>query len=183
LKNQFRSLDEDEVDFLDSVLESTRAHEAAVKRETTEQLELFRKQQEKVDAALVAADARKEALVATKSTDDAESELWTVGGRKRKKRRHDVQQGLKLRKTSSGEGSKDGIEETTRPDTMTSESQSSQAPKQNSKDTTTLPSIEEAASKAPSKSSDLLASPQSAPSSSMPANILGLSGYSSDEDD
>ncbi|KAJ9627621.1 hypothetical protein H2203_002833 [Taxawa tesnikishii (nom. ined.)] len=56
LKNQFRSLDDDEVEFLDSVLESTRAKENAVKKETAEQLGLFRKQQEEVEAAARAAE-------------------------------------------------------------------------------------------------------------------------------
>ena len=184
LRNQFRSLDEDEVDFLDSVLESTRAQEAAIKRETTEQLELFRKQQEKADAALVGADAQEEALVPLKSNDDAEPEMWTVGGRKRKKGRHDVQKGLKLRKTTSGEGSKDAVEETSPPEMKTSEAQSSQqTPKASTKNVQNLPSKGETASEAQSKSSAPSASPQSAPSSTRPTNILGLGGYSSDEDD
>lgn len=39
------------MEFLDSVLESTRAKEAAVKRETAEQLETFRTQREAADQA------------------------------------------------------------------------------------------------------------------------------------
>lgn len=53
LKNQFRALDEDEVEFLDSIMESTRAQEAAVKKETAEQLELFRRQREEAEKALL----------------------------------------------------------------------------------------------------------------------------------
>ncbi|TVY71331.1 hypothetical protein LSUE1_G006612 [Lachnellula suecica] len=49
LKNQFRALDEDEVEFLDSVMESTRAEEYRVKKETAEGLALFRQQQEEAD--------------------------------------------------------------------------------------------------------------------------------------
>ncbi|KAJ5366589.1 hypothetical protein N7541_000530 [Penicillium brevicompactum] len=52
LRNQFRSLDEDEVDFLDSVMESTRAQEAAVKKDTADQLEAFRRQREKAEKVL-----------------------------------------------------------------------------------------------------------------------------------
>ncbi|RMD41132.1 hypothetical protein DV735_g3991, partial [Chaetothyriales sp. CBS 134920] len=47
LKNQFQALNEDDVDFLDSVLASTRAKEAAVKQDTAEQLAAFRRQQGK----------------------------------------------------------------------------------------------------------------------------------------
>ena len=55
-RNQFRSLDEDEVDFLDSVLESTRAKEAEVKKQTTEQLEAFRRQQEEAEKTATVPD-------------------------------------------------------------------------------------------------------------------------------
>lgn len=53
LKNQFRALDDDEVDFLDSVLESERAKEDAVKKETSEQLEAFRSQRAKAEKDLL----------------------------------------------------------------------------------------------------------------------------------
>lgn len=87
LKNQFRNLDEDEVEFLDSVLESTRAHEEAVKKETREQLELFRRQQEEADRALMAqsttnADATG---VGVPGSPTGEESLWTVNARKRKR--------------------------------------------------------------------------------------------------
>lgn len=75
LKNQFRSLDEDEVDFLDSVLESTRAQEAAVKRETAEQLEAFRRQRE---------EAQKALLQSTSSDVTPVQEEWTALARKRR---------------------------------------------------------------------------------------------------
>lgn len=93
LKNQFRSLDDDEVEFLDSVLESTRAKENAVKKETAEQLGLFRKQQEEVEAAARAAEG---------DNKPETGETWAVGGRKRKKgREKEGLPGVKLRKTSS----------------------------------------------------------------------------------
>ncbi|EXJ77445.1 hypothetical protein A1O3_09671 [Capronia epimyces CBS 606.96] len=60
LKNQFRPLDEDEVDFLDSVLESNRAKEDAVKNETAEQLEAFRKQRALAEQALLNQQANDE---------------------------------------------------------------------------------------------------------------------------
>ena len=97
MRNQFRSLDEDEVDFLDSVLESTRSKEAEVKKDTREQLEAFRKQQE---------DAEK---VARTEDDGAEAspaaESWSLGPRKRKKgsERETLGGVVKLRKASTTE--------------------------------------------------------------------------------
>ncbi|KAF2761928.1 hypothetical protein EJ05DRAFT_496815 [Pseudovirgaria hyperparasitica] len=96
LKNQFRSLDEDEVDFLDKVLESTRAKEAAVRKETSEQLELFRRQQEEIE--------KNTNLVEETAVPPSSEEHW-VAGRKRKKGKESdgLIKGLKLRKTSSAE--------------------------------------------------------------------------------
>lgn len=80
LRNQFRSLDEDEVEFLDSVLESTRAQEAAVKRETAAQLEAFRRHREEAEKALL-----------DQSSSDANTEKiqgWTAPVRKRRRDQH-----------------------------------------------------------------------------------------------
>lgn len=93
MRNQFQSLDEDDVEFLDSVLESTRAAEAAVKKQTREQLELFKRQQEEAE---LAARGKGEPDAVPEAT-----ESWTVS-RKRKKGRDDVLGKVKLRKASSG---------------------------------------------------------------------------------
>jgi len=98
LKNQFRALDEDEVEFLDSVLESTRAEEDRVKKETAEGLALFRKQQEEAD---------KKARRGSDGTGAAEEgsppvveESWVAGGRKRKRMKEkEGLKGVKLRKS------------------------------------------------------------------------------------
>ncbi len=93
LKNQFKSLDEDDVDFLDSVLESERAKEDAVRRETAEQLDAYRKQQaaaQKVDLEATKGDA-------TSPSVDADS--WVMKKRRRKELDNPVS---KLRKTSPG---------------------------------------------------------------------------------
>lgn len=95
MKNQFRSLDEDEVEFLDSVLETTRAQEAAVKKQTAEELDAFRRQQEEAEKAAKAAGP-EDAVESTESTS------WSVG-KKRKKGREGLLGGVKLRKASSGE--------------------------------------------------------------------------------
>ncbi|KAJ6157120.1 hypothetical protein N7497_006005 [Penicillium chrysogenum] len=75
LRNQFRSLDEDEVEFLDSVLESTRAKEAAVKRETAEQLEAFHRRRE---------EAQKALLESASDAAPAQGQEWTALARKRR---------------------------------------------------------------------------------------------------
>ncbi|CAI7617439.1 unnamed protein product [Penicillium manginii] len=98
LKNQFRSLDEDEVDFLDSVLESTRAQEAAVKKDTADQLEVFRKQREEAEKALLGPT--------TSDVTPAEEEEWAIPARKRRRDKKDLLLPGKKRKASL-EGGKD----------------------------------------------------------------------------
>ncbi|KAL2429257.1 hypothetical protein ABEF95_003619 [Exophiala dermatitidis] len=83
LKNQFRPLDEDEIEFLDSVLEADRAKENAVKQETAEQLEAFRKQRALAEQALLDQQARE----AADNVDTTVSKnVWTT---QKKKRRRD----------------------------------------------------------------------------------------------
>lgn len=98
LKNQFRSLDEDEVDFLDSVLESTRAQEAAVKKDTADQLEVFRKQREEAEKALLGPTSS--------DVTPAEEEEWAIPARKRRRDKKDLLLPGKKRKASL-EGGKD----------------------------------------------------------------------------
>ncbi|KAL4781026.1 N-terminal domain of NEFA-interacting nuclear protein NIP30-domain-containing protein [Aspergillus varians] len=78
LKNQFRALDEDEIDFLDSIMESTRAQEATVKKETAEQLELFRRQREEAEKAHL-----EDTTVDV--PPEVEGEEWKIGPRKRRR--------------------------------------------------------------------------------------------------
>ncbi|KAL8863131.1 MAG: hypothetical protein Q9178_000505 [Gyalolechia marmorata] len=105
LKNQFRNLDEDEVEFLDSVLESTRAKEDAVKKETAEQLNLFRRQQDEADkASLDLTGTRTDASSepGTQPETFAANSQWAINARKRKRLKDKgVLPGVKLRKSSS----------------------------------------------------------------------------------
>lgn len=106
LKNQFRSLDEDEVEFLDAVLESTRAKEAAVKKETEEQLAEFHRQRE---------EAERSVLEETKFGDKGplpgasgsvvEDDQWVISGRKRKRSKKDLLFASKVRRPSATEAS------------------------------------------------------------------------------
>ncbi|KAF7884368.1 uncharacterized protein EAF02_004704 [Botrytis sinoallii] len=99
LKNQFRSLDEDEIEFLDSVLESTRAEEDRVRKETAEGLELFRKQQEDADKKARAADNDG---AQTQDGSPVRGDEWGTTGRKRKRTKDkEVLKGVKVRRASS----------------------------------------------------------------------------------
>ncbi|KAI9644882.1 hypothetical protein NHQ30_006909 [Ciborinia camelliae] len=99
IKNQFRSLDEDEIEFLDSVLESTRAEEDRVRKETAEGLELFRKQQEEADKKARAAE--NDGTQIQEGSPVREDE-WVATGRKRKRSKDkEVLKGVKVRRTSS----------------------------------------------------------------------------------
>ena len=84
------------------MLESTRAKELAVKEETREQLEVFRKQQEEADKKVM--DGGKELAEETAGSPTGESNetQWTVHARKRKRVKDDLGlKGGKIRKASS----------------------------------------------------------------------------------
>ncbi len=83
LKNQFRALDDDEVEFLESVLESSKAKENAVKQETAEQLEAFRKQRALAEQALLDTSTADQK---DKSSIPVDKTAWTM---QKKKRRRD----------------------------------------------------------------------------------------------
>lgn len=80
MTNQFRSLDDDEVEFLDTVLQSERAKEREVKKATRDQLDAFRRQQEDAEKAARAQDDGGTGGGARPGT-----ETWAAGPRKRKK--------------------------------------------------------------------------------------------------
>ncbi len=88
------------MEFLDSVLESTRAKEAALKKETQEQLEIFRKQQEQADRAqLLENDDEKSP---TAAAPEGSEEQWKLTGRKRRRvGEKEGLKGVKIRKSSS----------------------------------------------------------------------------------
>lgn len=103
LKNQFRALDDDEVEFLDGVRERRRAEEERLRRETEEGLKGFRELQSKVSAG-GGADAE---------TGEGEGVVegggWSVG-RKRKRRKDEVDGMLKGLKRQSNAAAADGVE-------------------------------------------------------------------------
>jgi hypothetical protein len=161
LTNQFRSLDEDEIEFLDSVQEAARAKELAEKRATKEGLEEFRKQQEEAERAA----KEQEGAVSPPTV----SESWSVGPRKRKMgNQKGGIGGLKIRRTSTGKQAKK-LEGTPKP-VATKPDEQTASPKAQELQS----SIKEQSGEKPA--STLPASP------SAPATGLGLGAYSSDED-
>ncbi|KAI9765458.1 MAG: hypothetical protein M1835_007377 [Candelina submexicana] len=187
LKNQFRSLDEDEIDFLDSVLESTRAKEAAVKKETTEQLDLFRKQQEEADKALLLSDPNIEhaSVGAASGGPITEDEQWIINGRKRKKgKEKEGLKGVKLRKSSST-NERPVIPAASSPSTSQIKDQGKQFDQTLSRGNVSQlrrPNEDEAdTSTKPTTAFSSKATPPMKPSAEL--STLGLGNYSSEDDD
>jgi hypothetical protein len=180
LKNQFRTLDDDEVEFLDSVLESTRAKEAAVKKETAEQLEAFRQQREAAEKALLdEADTQQRSNPGAASPTDQETWVTTAKKRRRPKEKG-ILVGTKLRKMSSSTEP----DSTAKPVTETGAKKQTglpemqeDPPKPSDCKSKTLPP--EQASSAERKSLRKSTSQKPAP---LATSALGLGGYSSDED-
>ncbi|KAL4942276.1 hypothetical protein BDV06DRAFT_222296 [Aspergillus oleicola] len=173
LKNQFRALDEDEVDFLDSIMESTRAQEATVKKETAEQLELFRRQREEAEKAHL------EDTTADVAPAD-EGEDWKIGSRKRRREKGGALLGRKRK--SVGEDMTDARTTGSGPNKKAKELDEEKGGK-----STPAPVAEQTSRQANKDSSanDAKRSPAQQPAKqapSQPAPSLGLAGYSSDSE-
>ncbi|KAL7266410.1 hypothetical protein RUND412_011045 [Rhizina undulata] len=94
-KHQFKPLDEEDVEYLDSIIDTERRVEALRKRELENQLDDFRRHQSEVEK------------VVPDAADLNEFGNWSAGRKKRKKEQADDEGkrkglGLKLRKTSTG---------------------------------------------------------------------------------
>jgi hypothetical protein len=163
------SLDDDEADYLESVLEKKRQEEANVRKETFEQLDLFRRQRE--EAERKARGLEEEGTAAPQEDDVGQ---WAAVGRKRKKGPEaGLLKGVKLRKSSSATEEKKPVNEAK----GTKESVQG----------TAIKSLSTAASKDDAKN---FASPaattklSSAAPSKKPANTLSLGlGYASSDDE
>ncbi|CAI4216286.1 unnamed protein product [Parascedosporium putredinis] len=96
IRNQFRALDDDEIEFLDEVRASKRAEEERLKRETEEGLRAFRQAQKGGPGA----DAQE--------ADDEDGALeigedWGVGRKRKRIREKDGVKGLRRRVSGSDE--------------------------------------------------------------------------------
>ena len=196
LKNQFRNLDEDEVEFLDSVLESTRKKEEEVKKETSEQLDLFRRQQEEKDKELLEGGEETDGKAGSPTAGESQSS-WAVNNRKRKRVKENDRgglKGLKLRKGSSTAEAPVGLRTSTSGggDLSASGRKAGQGESAELKGTAVENLATEKASASVSASPP--PSPNPAPAKASPKHQnssksqplatsgLGLAGYSSDED-
>lgn len=73
-----------------------------MKKETTEQLELFRRQQDEADKAALKEADTETATAPSPSAQQSPDSVWAVNARKRKRAKdNDTIPGLKLRKSSS----------------------------------------------------------------------------------
>jgi len=141
------------------VLESTRAEEERVKRETAEGLELFRRQQDEADKR-----ARRESEgTQTEEGSPVAEEEWVAAGRKRKRNKDkEGLRGVKVRRASSAA---DATTQAVKPKALKAE-QSKEVPKEST--STGQAQIETPEKKIPP----------------VPAKSgLGLVDYGSDEDD
>jgi len=88
------ALDDDEANFLESVLEKSKREETRIKKETLEQLDLFKSQQEEIKRQ----DLEMESL----EPSGEDQGVWATKSRKRKKAPDaGLLRGVKLRKSSS----------------------------------------------------------------------------------
>lgn len=133
-------------------MESTRAQEAAIRKQTNEELEAFRRQREQAEKAARAEEG--------KSEDIPQDVQWHTGPRKKRKVvEKEAVKGVKVRRVSSSTGEKQvGSPRTT--------------------ETKTMPKEEAAVSSAGSTKAAVAPPAVSA----SPAAGLGLGAYSSDED-
>ncbi|KAL7936802.1 N-terminal domain of NEFA-interacting nuclear protein NIP30 domain-containing protein [Trichoderma chlorosporum] len=93
LKNQFRALDDDEIEFLDEVRAKEKAEEERARREVEEGLKAFRERQKSTggggsgSGGEISGAAREDG---GGKAEGEEQEEWAVGGRKRKRHEREV---------------------------------------------------------------------------------------------
>ena len=142
-----------------------------MKKETTEQLDIFRKHQEEADKSLLAdgeVDDRK-----TEGSPEASESTWAVNARKRKRAKEEGLKGIKLRKSSStAEAPKDLPDKKVKP-VKPKEPVSSSVAKKTDEDRPS-PQSQSAVNTKPIKSED---------TKPVVASSLGLAAYSSDEEE
>lgn len=158
-------------------MESTRAKEEAVKKETAERLEAFRRQQEDTEKASRGA--------APEASNQSEGDTWAFNARKRKRTKEkEAIAGLKLRKSSSSatQMTPDGAAATPPSDDRI-QSPPSPAPTPANQSAKPVQPPAAAIDKAVIDKVDQAPAVAAASTSPAPAAALGLAAYSSDDDD
>ncbi|KAJ9664241.1 hypothetical protein H2198_000459 [Neophaeococcomyces mojaviensis] len=110
VRNQFRPLDDSEVEFLESVEQSQRAQAATVRKETAEQLDVFRKERAAAEQ-LAREDALKQAEQPAQTKNDQDT--WATTKKRRRAHGDDNKdEVMKLRRISAtGNGPKRLVEQ------------------------------------------------------------------------
>ncbi|KAK7992409.1 hypothetical protein PG996_012559 [Apiospora saccharicola] len=170
LSNQFRALDDDEVDFLEEVQEKERQEEERKRRELEEGLGKFRQAQNKGRPPANGAgknDVVEEEEEEVVPTEDLASE-WagaaTGGaGRKRKREKEVLFKGIKRKSTS--------------------ESAQEKSIANKSADAKGTTKTAQAANTSPAPKAEQTTKPPAAASRTVPKPMLGLVAYGSDDDD
>ncbi|KAI1099771.1 hypothetical protein F4804DRAFT_336913 [Jackrogersella minutella] len=104
IRNQFRALDDDEIDFLDGVRDEQRTEEERVKRETEERLARFREAQRAAGGS-----GSPDAEEGGESQDGGEDAVvWTGAGKKRKRGDKDAKSIVKGVKRRASVNAKEG---------------------------------------------------------------------------
>ena len=164
-----------------------------MKRETTEQLDLFRRQQEEADKALLEESGEKEDGEGGKAGSPTAGEnQWAINARKRKRvKEKEVLKGVKVRKESStseppvglaGERRGSASQEPEKGKTIVSAQDSTEKKTSSAEKDLEGKVISEALASPTSKSSTAFPPKQDSEGASKPA-ALGLAGYSSEEED
>lgn len=162
-------------------MESTRAKEEAVKKETLEQLDIFRRQQEEVDKALLLRDNDSESPHT--GEQPAGEEQWKTSAKKRRRTAEkETLRGVKLRKSSTLEQPTSGPSAKAQPTATASEpkrsSPEANPPSQPSSVTAKATNVTLDVTVTNNKTSDVA---QRASDKASAGRLLGLN-YSSEED-
>jgi hypothetical protein len=157
-------------------MESTRAKEDAVKRETAERLEAFRRLQEDTEKA-----SRGDA---PEASTQSEADTWAFNARKRKRTREkEAIAGLKLRKSSSSMAQMTSDAGAAEAADDKNPSPSSPAPTPANQSAKSVQPPVAAIDKAISEKIDKTPATAAASTAPAPAAALGLAAYSSDDDE
>lgn len=179
IRNQFRALDDDEIEFLHGMSDEKRAEEERVRRETEERLASFRK------AQLAVGGGGAGDVDDGTGSGDVEVEEWGhAAGKKRKREREREKAGLKgvRRRISVPEDEKSVAGEAKGGDGTASSTESGRVKPTPTKPTPTPAKPDSAATEKPSSAAST-ASTRTVNAAVIPKPALGLVDYGSDEDD
>jgi len=154
-----------------------------VRKETTEQLDLFRRQQEEADKALLEQAGDEQEFEEGKPGSPTTESRWSVNAKKRKRvKEKEGLKGVKLRKSSSSTHDKIATLAKVRGDSVPSPKPETSNFTENTKldDKASLSSSHLQTAKPPKHSTTITNATKPAQG---PTPGLGLGGYSSDEDD